>query len=376
MKCRFCNSEIEPGELYCKNCGKEVRIVPDYNPMDDVLEAQIKGSLEGRKSNSINNLKKVRETKKAEAARKKAAKKRKRNIMLLCLAVLLIVCSVAGYLIYHNSYAGIIGRGDKAVAAANYSQAESMYKRAIAKKPSKVKGYDSLAKVYMLQDMHDETEGLYLDAINSMNTNIDLYKSLITFYLDNNEQPKVTELLNSAPDSIREKLDSYIVAIPEFSLDDSQVYDSVQQITLSADAKNIKYTMDGSDPVTDGTQYQEPILLNSEGETTVSAVAFNEEGVPSVRVTKTYTIKFPVVDAPIVSPSTGQYDTPEEIEIRVPDGYTAYYTMDKTDPTEASEQYSGPVMMPGGNTIFKAIVVDSNGRSSVVTTRNYIVESE
>ena len=47
MKCRYCGHDIPDGILYCEQCGKEVRIVPDYNPLDDVLAAQIKGSIDG-----------------------------------------------------------------------------------------------------------------------------------------------------------------------------------------------------------------------------------------------------------------------------------------------------------------------------------------
>ena len=46
MRCRYCGQRIPEGELYCRHCGKEVRIVPDYNPLDDMLTAQIKGESE------------------------------------------------------------------------------------------------------------------------------------------------------------------------------------------------------------------------------------------------------------------------------------------------------------------------------------------
>ena len=47
MKCRYCGHEIPDGVLYCENCGKEVRIVPDYNPLDDILAQEIVGSING-----------------------------------------------------------------------------------------------------------------------------------------------------------------------------------------------------------------------------------------------------------------------------------------------------------------------------------------
>ena len=46
MKCRYCGAAVEPGSLYCSRCGREIRIVPDYNPLDDVLEAQIRGGVD------------------------------------------------------------------------------------------------------------------------------------------------------------------------------------------------------------------------------------------------------------------------------------------------------------------------------------------
>ena len=82
-------------------------------------------------------------------------------------------------------------------------------------------------------------------------------------------------------------------------------------------------------------------------------------------------MEFPLEDAPAVTPSTGQYDQPTQIVIQVPEGYTAYYTTDRSDPTEESTKYTGPIDMPEGNTIFKAVLVNGKGRLTGVTTRNY-----
>lgn len=37
MRCRRCGAEMPEGALRCEECGAEIRIVPDYNPLDDVL---------------------------------------------------------------------------------------------------------------------------------------------------------------------------------------------------------------------------------------------------------------------------------------------------------------------------------------------------
>ncbi len=56
MKCRYCGHEIPDGMLYCEECGKEVRIVPDYNPLDDMLTAQVKGAISGENDYSEDDI--------------------------------------------------------------------------------------------------------------------------------------------------------------------------------------------------------------------------------------------------------------------------------------------------------------------------------
>ena len=120
-------------------------------------------------------------------------------------------------------------------------------------------------------------------------------------------------------------------------------------------------------------KFQAPIQL-SEGSTVIKAIVVNKKGVPSQTVEKEYVVEFPIEDAPAVSPSTGQYESAQSIEIKVPEGYTAYYTTDGNDPTTSSKKYTGPIEMPKGETLFKAILVTKGGRVSGVTTRNYVRE--
>ena len=47
MICRHCGANIPDDQLICPECGAEVQMVPDYNPLDDVLTREVKGSVEG-----------------------------------------------------------------------------------------------------------------------------------------------------------------------------------------------------------------------------------------------------------------------------------------------------------------------------------------
>ncbi|MBP3664543.1 MAG: chitobiase/beta-hexosaminidase C-terminal domain-containing protein, partial [Tyzzerella sp.] len=107
--------------------------------------------------------------------------------------------------------------------------------------------------------------------------------------------------------------------------------------------------------------------------TEIRAISVNAEGVPSLVVTKVFTVEFPIEDAPSVTPSTGQYDDYQEIKILVPDGYVAFYTTDGSDPTtsETRIQYSGAFDMPEGSTILNVVLMNQKGRYSDVTKRNY-----
>ena len=402
MKCRYCKAEIPEGELYCKKCGREVQIVPDYNPLEEMLTAQIQldgneqeseldqyinqnrrnnnrtGQTAGRNTVSTGRMlteKERRKRQSAKAARKKALR-RKRRIVLLIMALIVVLAGAGFYVIYQNSYNGIMKKAQKAAQSKDYTTAESYFKQAISKNAKKADAYTGLADVYLSQDKTDEGTTLFEEAVSKQSGNVELYKACMDFYLKSDQNMEIPELLDSVSDSMLEKLSDYVVDEPKFSLEDSMTYDDVQKLLLTADKDTIYYTTDGTDPDLTSTKYTSEGIQISEGETTIKAIAVNKKGVPSSISKKIYTVEFPVEDAPAVSPSTGQYDEAVQIEVKVPEGYTAYYTTDGTDPTTASTKYTGPIDMPKGETLFKVVLVNGKGRMSGITTRNYMYDNQ
>ena len=420
MKCRYCKAEIPEGELYCKKCGREVQIVPDYNPLEEMLTAQIQldgneqeseldqyinqkrrnnnrtGQSAGRNTgrsasrttaamtgrrmtgNTTGQMlteKERRKRQSAKAARKKALR-RKRRIVLLIMAAIVVLAGVGFYVIYQNSYNGIMKKAQKAAQSKDYTTAEAYYKQAISKNTKKADAYTGLADVYQSQDKTDEGTTLFEEAVSKQSGNVELYKACMDFYLKSDQNMKIPELLDSVSDSMLEKLSDYVVDEPKFSLEDSTTYDDVQKLLLTADKDTIYYTTDGTDPDLTSTKYTSEGIQISEGETTIKAISVNKKGVPSSISKRIYTVEFPVEDAPAVSPSTGQYDEAVPIEVKVPEGYTAYYTTDGTDPTTASTKYTGPIDMPKGETLFKVVLVNGKGRMSGITTRNYMYDNQ
>ena len=447
MRCRNCGREIPDGMLRCEYCGEELRIVPDYNPLDDVLAAQVKGSFDGtetplddyeymnrtaslrrstgsmtragrntvarrntvvsrhtavkrntssntnrdtvtggrrntapgdrrntapggRKNTTSGAVRNAGNDRKKQTERKRALRKKKMIRALVILGMTAAVIGVMGFVLYQNSYSGQMKKGNNALAKQQYSEAETYFKKAVQKAPEKAEAYIGLAKICLAENDRDGAEEIYRDAIDKYPESTAIYEACIKFYLETSQSKEIPILLDEAKDSVRESLSTYIVSVPEFSLDDSEIFDDVQQLSLTVKSGDIYYTTDGTEPTEKSKKYSEPIQI-SEGETTIKAIAVNKNGVPSLTETKTYTVELPIEDAPAVTPSTGQYDEPVQITIQVPDGYTAYYTMDRSDPTTESYLYTGPIEMPAGSTIFKAVLVNGKGRLSGVTTRNY-----
>lgn len=449
MKCVHCGANIPDDQMICPICGAEVQIVPDYNPLDDILAREVKGSVEGatrqirtddirryrredltkninstrvlsedemarlrsNRRKSVNNERnsvdprrqrntgkmqgrqgtgdvrgsrsetaELRRQRQARQQKRLEAAKRKRRRLLFALAAVIILIGVGIYVAYQNSYTGMMKKGYRAVNEKEYTAAEKYFDRAIIKDKSRPDAYIGLAEIYLDQNDTDGAEDVYLSAIETQPTNEKLYRAAIDFYMETEQPEKVASLLEDCEDdSVLASVSEYVCEAPEFKPEEG-TYKEVQEITISSDTEGeIYYTTDGTDPTAKhGTKYTEPILLEKEGTTEIRAIVVNMKGIPSGVISQTYTIEFPIADAPAVTPSTGRYTDLQKITITVPDGYTAYYTTDGSEPTASSTKYTGPIDMPANTTTtFNAVLINNrNGKVTAVTTRSYITIAE
>ena len=444
MRCTHCGTIIPDDQMVCPRCGAEVQIVPDYNPLDDVLTREVKGSVEGatrqiqtddirryrrddrtknvnstrvlsqeemdrirdqrrrtagrrpagtspRGTGEVNRQRKGNHTQRQDTAelrrlrqqkRLEAAKRKRRNLLITIFSLLVLV-AVCIYLVYQNSYTSMINKGYRAIQSRDYEAAENYFSRAVTKDRSRPDAYTGRAQIYVDQDDLEGAEDVFLSAIETQPTNEELYQAAIDFYMETEQPAKVSALLQDCEDqNVLDAVSGYISAAPVF-LPEAGTYSEVQEIAVSSETGgDIYYTTDGSDPTVEtGTRYEQPILIQTEGKVEIRAIAVNANGIPSTVSSAVYTIEFPIENAPAVTPSTGQYTEPAQITITVPEGYTAYYTMDGSTPdpeSSSTKKYTGPVDMPANTqTIFNAILVNNqNGKATEVTTRNYITTSD
>ena len=225
MKCVHCGANIPDDQMICPVCGAEVQIVPDYNPLDDVLAREVRGSVEGatrqirtddirryrredltkninstrvlsedemerirsnrRKStnNTERNSAELRRQRQARQQKRLEAAKRKRRRLLLTLAAVVILIGFGIYVAYQNSYTGMLKKGYRAVNEKEYMAAEKYFDRAIIKDKSRPDAYVGLAEIYLDQNDTDGAEDVYLSAIETQPTNEKLYQAAIDFYI-------------------------------------------------------------------------------------------------------------------------------------------------------------------------------------------------
>lgn len=383
MQCKKCGSVIREGELACSVCRVQVRMVPDYNPEEEVILHQVREAL--NEKDAIKRQEPTRAQRnqadrtgdreaqirrKQEFQRKQLAKKKQQNTLMIMGSFVVLVILVSIYFLYTTSYSGVVAKANKSVVEKQYEEAKNLYEKAIKKDSSRTEAYNGLSNIYLIQDDFENAESVLLNAVESNKYQLDMYNMVIDFYLEEEELTKIMPFLVKCTDNaILKELEEFIVEQPDYSLEED-VFDDVREVSLSSQDDVVYYTIDGSAVTTKSLKYSDPIQL-SEGITVVNFIAVNDLGISSIPLKKTYQVELPIEGAPIVSPSTGQYNKHTQITVQVPVGYTAYYTTDGSVPSSESNRYYDSITMPEGNTIFSVILINASGRGSEITKRNY-----
>ncbi len=140
------------------------------------------------------------------------------------------------------------------------------------------------------------------------------------------------------------------VAMPTFNPVGGN-YTATQTVTISCATAgaSIFYTTDSTEPSESSTRYTIPISVSST--MTIKAKAYSTGMTPSSVASVTYNIILTVA-TPIISPSTGNYSTPQIVSITcATSAAVIYYTVDNSEPTEGSTRYTSPFTIYSTTTI-------------------------
>ena len=364
MKCPNCGTEMADGVLYCEHCGEDIHIVPDFEPeLEQDIELTINGMLED-----------IEEQKDAEDPEQVRGRGNSWKTFAAGGAVLIIAACMCAVLIYHhNSLAWQIERGQESVAGGKYDRAVACFSRALELDEDNIELQFSLAEVYFLKNNKIEYEFLLRNIVRNPNASLEqlerAYGKLIAIYSARADFQTINDLLlASNDDSLLSTYQKYLAKEPEFSIKPGY-YTTVQPLKLFAfGSGKIYYTLDGSEPSAESTQYTAPIILEH-GDHIVKALFINDNGIVSTTLSGEFHVEIDEIPAPEVNLYSGDYEFPRDIEV-LNDTEEVYYTTDGSTPTYLSSLYTGPIPLPLGRSTFKFAKVE-NGVTGDVTERTY-----
>lgn len=375
MKCVHCGMELKEGSLFCSHCGKEVQIVPDYNVYD---EDYLKQVLEEENRPTDPAMQNVNPGQKRHSADQK---KKNRIYITICVSVVAVVAIMIAVMVtvglrnqHANSFDYQVQMAEEAYDQGDINAAIEYYENALALDNDNIDVRLRLASIYMDRKDYDSALILAQEVINMDNKNKKACEMLISIYENQKNYDAIIALCDVVDDSLWEMFSDYVVTPPVFSVEAGE-YDEFITLELSTTENySIYYSMDGSDPILRGSRYTSPIELDENLKSyTISAVCMNEKGIYSEVISNEYSIDIPAPSMPIVTPDGGDFGVETTVTVTVPDGCSAYYTWDGSDPNMYSMCYSQPIPIQEGNNVLSVILVDNRtGLFSDIYRGNFI----
>lgn len=382
MVCTKCGAELKDGDLFCLSCGQEVQIVPDYNPVEEIVvmnlvEAQqiddkiddenTEDSSKSPKDEKIQDINENLNKSKIKSVKKAISRK-----AILGILTAVIIVTAAFLVIRHrNSFEYQYTKAIDCINLGDYEEAYKYLEKAL------IIDDKNLAARFLMKDVY-LNEGNIDDAILILNEiialdpdNLDAGKELLMLYTSNNYADQLETFFAKIRGSeLFSKLQLYYIEQPVFSIEEG-TYDQYLSLEITASSGcDIYYTVDDTKPTANAIKYSGQIRLRG-GSTKIRAVAVNNSGIVSLETSKQYTVNSTVPDNPVIVPASGQYNVPMAISVNVPSGCEVYYTLNGTEPTENSYHYTRPIDMPIGQSTLSVVAINESGVVSNTITSNY-----
>ena len=387
MICKKCGEEIANGLMYCPKCGESIQLVPDYNELEEELLSKVVEDKDKAKDDKFatgvyqDTVQAQPVSKSTDASTKASAKeplvftrKIKTIIFISVVCIAIFGCLMIIPYMGTHTYDKIMNSAVDAENNSQYARALGFYEQAYDIDSTSFEAIYGLGRMYYRVKDYDKAISMLNEALSTDPTNKKIYTYLINSYNAIGDMDSIYELAQNAPnEEIASIISAYIMLPPTFSIEAGS-YDKnlLVQLTCNGDYQ-IFYTTNGKSPVTSGKLYSKPISVK-EGTTTIKAVTQNSAGEYSDIVSAEYTITYPELTMPVVTPTDGVYTESVMISIQVPEGCKAYYTWDGTDPENNGILYTEPFPILEGASVLSVVIIDENGNVSPMYRGDYIYQ--
>ena len=302
MRCPKCGAELEAGSIYCNVCLQELQIVPDYDPLDEMVIGQ-----EPEESQKETEEQLHMEQKPVPGQLKKKLRQSKLFWQLLCTFFAVLVCFGIFLLSYRsmgkqNNYSYQLKKGRECMEAEQYEDALPFLKPAQSllgnTEGGDIEPLRLLAEVYVQLDAKELALECMKDAIlveaacrGDQYELEELYLELMELLNQTKQTNLIGEIIEECEyEGIKEKLEPYRIEKPVCDMAEG-TYHYYVTLELKAEYGTIYYTLDGTEPTQDSIRYEKPIEL-TEGENLLSAVAINKKGMVSEPLVQIYRLEF------------------------------------------------------------------------------------
>ncbi|MBR5636989.1 MAG: chitobiase/beta-hexosaminidase C-terminal domain-containing protein [Pseudobutyrivibrio sp.] len=379
MKCKKCGAEIESKLLYCPNCGESIQLVPDYDVLEEELLSRVVEDKKKAKEDKFATgvYQPVTEDKPVvKAPVKKPVRFTKKQLFIVVSGFLVIFfvlfCIIGSYMGKHT-YNNVMNNAIEAEEGGQYAKALGYYEEAYNMDTDSFEAIYGMGRMYFKVKEYKNAIQYLSEARDLDENNAKIYSYLLESYSALKDTDSIHALAELAPnDEIYQMISSYFVSPPVFSEEGGEYEDDLTiYITAGKDCQ-IFYTTNGKNPITSGKLYTKGITLK-EGTIEIKAVALGPDGDYSDIASQKYTVKYAALSTPEVSPEPGNYSGQQTITINVPDGCTAYYTVDGTDPSDLGIVYNGPFTLNSGSCVLSVVIVDSKGNESPLFMGGYFI---
>ncbi len=389
MKCPDCGAEMAYGHLYCEKCGREIQIVPDFEPeIENSITETLSTVGEEIEGGSLKDDQGIETAVDIHGLGKKKHKNRSssffsqelgKNGMILAFVIFFVVLLAGAFLtlhLYHRfSAAYQIEQARYYAQLGEYEEAVGYLEKAKKLEADVVEVAFLESNYYYQLGEKQKAAEVLVELITSEPLEYGDEERAYSYVIDIwDEEEKYTDinwiLSECRNNEIVNQFQQYIARMPEFGYEPGS-YDEVVLLKISANTTGkIYYTLDGSTPDQNSSVYIAPLILES-GEYQVAALFVNDYGIESEVARSWYVINLTVPDPPELLLYSGSFHVPTMIEVVEPESGTVHYTMDGSNPTKDSPKYTGPISMPLGRSNFKFITVSEEGVSSEIVSRSF-----
>lgn len=373
MKCQKCGAELVPGHLYCDICGAEYQIVPDFEPE---IENSIAESLSGIQKEIKKNASEREETKSKEKIERieKAGTPVKLSFGRIFFFVLVFAAGFfLGILKYVGSEAYLEQEARRAVGAEDYHQAAQIYERLRKKDSGNAAWYLKEAECRLALEDKDSAYRLASLAIQAEENTEAAYDFLLSYLKAEENYIEMRQILAACKEkAILDKYWEFSGRTPDINYESGSYDHSLFLSFTEGYEGTVYYTLDDQIAYDASLIYEKPIPLGN-GSHILTVVYKNKYGITSDPAVYQYEITSKIPLAPVVNLENGTYEEAQYLTVEMEEGTRVFYTTDATIPTMESREYTGPIPLPLGKSIFNLVAYNEKGTAGEITQCQFVL---